>query len=137
MDLKFSISEIKKAADWIIEISSPNKCFAFHGEMGAGKTTLITTICQQLGVTQSIGSPTFSIINEYVNSQGEILYHIDLYRLKDEQEAIVAGVEECIYSGHYCFVEWPEKAIGIFPESTVHCYLNSTGMDSRNLQLKL
>lgn len=132
----FHIDELEHASKWLIDISNSKKCFAFHGEMGTGKTTLISAICRQLGVIKSLSSPTFSIINEYVTSSGETIYHIDLYRLKNEQEAIAAGVEDCIYSNKYCFVEWPERAMGLFPEETIHCYLERSGASSRNLQLK-
>ena len=135
--LNFSIDEIGQASKWLMDISKPKKCFAFHGEMGAGKTTLISAICKELGVTKSLSSPTFSIINEYLTTSGETIYHIDLYRLKDEKEAIAAGVEDCIYSDNYCFVEWPERADNLFPEETVHCYLMRSDGDRRNLELKL
>lgn len=90
-----------------------HRVFAFYGKMGAGKTTLIEALCRAKGVMESMGSPTFSIINEYrfrENGSESAIYHIDLYRLRDEQEIVQAGVEDCIYSGDICFVEWPQKA---------------------------
>jgi tRNA threonylcarbamoyladenosine biosynthesis protein TsaE len=105
--------------------------------MGAGKTTFITALCHALGVTNAVSSPTFSIINEYRSADGERIYHMDLYRLKDETEAMNAGVEDAIYSGDLCLVEWPEKAPGIFPPDTVHCYLQSVAGNQRKLQINL
>ena len=137
MEISFNLTDIKKAVDAFLQNSGKHKCFAFHGEMGAGKTTFISAVCEQLGVERGLGSPTFSIINEYCTSVGEIIYHIDLYRLKNEEEAMSAGVEDCIYSGHYCFVEWPEKAAGIFHDDVVHCFLSLAGQDGRKLRLKL
>ncbi len=136
MDSKFSLEKINEAAASFLNEIKENRVIAFHGEMGAGKTTFINALCRQLQVTDTVSSPTFSIINQYKTKDGKTLYHMDLYRLKDEEEAIMAGVEECFYSGHYCFVEWPEKAPALFPESTIHCYLSSTGNIERKLQIK-
>lgn len=116
------------------------KVFAFHGEMGAGKTTIITALCKAKGVHDVIGSPTFSIINEYVyqtNGGPQSIFHIDLYRLKDEQEIVQAGVEDCVYSGSICMVEWPEKAPELFDEATVHVYINVVDNNTRNVKLQL
>ncbi len=112
--------------------------FAFHGTMGAGKTTFIHTLCEVLGVKDVVGSPTFSIINEYRYSKDNRsvpLYHMDLYRLRDEEEAQRAGVEDALYSGHICLVEWPEKAPGIFPEDTIHVYIEPVDTHTRRLRI--
>jgi len=101
------------------QLYKDKKVFAFEGEMGAGKTTFIHALCDAKQVSSTVGSPTFSIINEYGFPFGKI-FHIDLYRLKDEEEAIRAGVEDCLYSGEICLVEWPQRAPGIFPPETVH-----------------
>ena len=137
MVVNFTLNEIENAASAFLETIAQKKVIAFHGEMGAGKTTFIHTICDILKVKDVVGSPTFSIINEYQSVKGEIIYHLDLYRLKDETEAIAAGVEDCFYSGNLCLVEWPEKAPGIFPDDSVHCYLKSIGDNKRNLQINL
>ena len=118
MDLIFSLPEIQDAAKKVLNATSGHKVFSFYGEMGAGKTTFIHALCEAMGVKDNIASPTFSIINEYTTGDGQVIFHIDLYRLKDEEDAINAGVEDCLYSGNYCFVEWPEKAAGIFPGDT-------------------
>jgi tRNA threonylcarbamoyladenosine biosynthesis protein TsaE len=91
-------------------------------------------MCEVLEVTSAVGSPTFSIINEYRYKWG-IIYHIDLYRLKNEEEALRAGVEDCLYSGALCLVEWPERAPGVFPEDTVHAYLEINGPNNRLLRI--
>jgi tRNA threonylcarbamoyladenosine biosynthesis protein TsaE len=114
MEWSFDLPDIGQAAKKFWASAGQNKIFAVHGEMGAGKTTFIHALCEQLGVTSPVGSPTFSIINQYVYPGGRI-FHIDLYRLKDEEEAFRAGVEEVFYSGDICLVEWPEKAAALFP----------------------
>lgn len=116
------------------------KVFAFHGQMGAGKTTIIEALCRAKGVKNVMGSPTFSIINEYTyqeNEQEKIIYHIDLYRLKDEQEIIQTGVEDCVYSNQICFVEWPEKAISLFDDDTVHVNIDPVNETERNVKISL
>jgi tRNA threonylcarbamoyladenosine biosynthesis protein TsaE len=110
---------------------------AFHGEMGAGKTTFIHSICRALQVQNTVSSPTFSIINEYLLPAGRIIYHMDLYRLKDESEAIEAGVEDCLHSGKVCLVEWPDKAPGLFSPGTLHCHFHLLTDNQRKLQINL
>jgi tRNA threonylcarbamoyladenosine biosynthesis protein TsaE len=137
MVVNFKLAEIENAAAELLNVMGGKKVIAFHGEMGAGKTTFIHEMCNVLAVKDIVGSPTFSIINEYRAGNGDIIFHLDLYRLKDEEEAIAAGVEDCLYSGNLCLVEWPEKAAGIFPGDTVHCYLKSISHNERNLQINL
>lgn len=137
MVVNFKLSEIENAAASVIAFIGEKKVIAFHGEMGAGKTTFIHAICKVLSVKDVVGSPTFSIINEYLTETGNIIFHLDLYRLKDEEEAVAAGVEDCLYSGNLCMVEWPEKTTGIFPPDTVHCYLKSVSHNERKLQINL
>jgi len=96
------------------------KIFAFHGELGAGKTTFIKALCAELGVKDAMSSPSFSLVNEYRDGNDNPIYHFDLYRLKSPQEAFDIGMEEYLYSGNYCFVEWPERGEGILPMETVH-----------------
>lgn len=125
MELYFSLSEIDQAAKAFWEQAGDYRVIAFHAPMGTGKTTFIAALCRAKGVTGPTSSPTFSLINEYTSSQGDPIYHIDLYRLRDEEEARQAGVEEVLYSGHICLVEWPEKAPGIFPENTLQVVLET------------
>ena len=111
---------------------------AFHGAMGAGKTTLIGALCRYRGTQDVTGSPTFSIINEYAYDEGGVpkkIYHIDLYRLKDEEEVVQAGVEDCLYSGSLCLVEWPEKAPSIFPGHTVHVHIEPVSEHQRTVTI--
>lgn len=138
MELNFSLDSIRNAANMFWKNAENATVFAFHGEMGAGKTTFIHALCDARGVKDVVGSPTFSLVNEYIfkeNGTDRKIFHIDLYRLKDEEEAIQAGIEDCLYSDHICLVEWPERSPGIFPENTVNVYLNI--LDSTNRKLRI
>ena len=135
MDIIYKLSDIKDAAAKCWDAIPDQGVIAFHGNMGAGKTTFIHALCEAKGVKDVVGSPTFSIINEYT-FRGGMIFHIDLYRLKDEEEAVRAGVEDCLYSDHVCFVEWPEKAPGIFPPDTVHLFIEVINSDSRHLTIQ-
>ena len=105
--------------------------------MGAGKTTFIHALCEIKGVKDVVGSPTFSIINEYfLPDTGGKIYHIDLYRLGNEDEAVRAGVEDCLYGDNICFVEWPEKAPGIFPPETLHLEIEAIDSNTRHLTIQ-
>lgn len=137
MDVNFLLEDIAEAASALMPHILKQRVVAFHGEMGAGKTTLVHAICDAFKVVSVVSSPTFSVINEYAYNIDSVIYHIDLYRLGSAEEAINAGVEDCLYTGEICLVEWPEKAPGIFPGNTLHCYLHSTGNNSRKLQIKL
>lgn len=135
---KYTLPDISQAAEWFLGELKDRKVIALHGTMGAGKTTLVSAICHLLEVEDVVSSPTFSIINEYSYKENDIrkrLYHIDLYRLKDEEEAIRTGVEDCLYSGDYCFVEWPERAGSLLPEDTVNVYLSVEGDTNRTIEI--
>lgn len=132
MELCFRLQDIGEAAAGFWRAYPAERVFAFHGEMGAGKTTFIHALCDDRGVTDVVGSPTFSIINEYRYSGGRI-FHIDLYRLKDEEEALRAGVEDVLYSGDICLVEWPDRAPGIFPVEAVHVHIGIVDPDTRKI----
>lgn len=95
--------------------ATQQRVWLMNGEMGAGKTTLTKALCEALGVEGTMSSPTFSIVNEYQAKNKEIIYHFDFYRLKNETEAMDIGVEEYLDSGHYCFLEWPDKIINLIP----------------------
>ncbi|MFN6039446.1 MAG: tRNA (adenosine(37)-N6)-threonylcarbamoyltransferase complex ATPase subunit type 1 TsaE [Bacteroidota bacterium] len=112
-------NDLKSLADDIISFCIEEKIFLFTGNLGAGKTTLIKAICKKLGVSDSVSSPTFSIINEYYNEDKQKIYHMDLYRIKNESELFDIGFEDYISSSNYCFIEWPEIASGFLPESYV------------------
>src|ERR1700730_3689445 len=130
MTINYSLEQIHDIATICLQKINGRKVVAFHGPMGSGKTTLIRAICDKKGVTSFVSSPTFALINEYTVPDGSI-YHIDLYRLNDEEEAVRAGVEDVLYSGKTCLVEWPEKAPSIFPEGTAHIRIEPAGGNMR------
>ncbi len=134
MEVNFSLHEIHDVAKKFITATNSYTVFAMHGDMGAGKTTFVHALCEQLGVKDAISSPTFSIINQYKAAGEKIVYHIDLYRLKDEEEAIQAGIEDCLFSGNRCFVEWPDKAAGIFPEDTLQLKISVEKDNNRKIE---
>ncbi|MCW3102856.1 MAG: tsaE [Bacteroidetes bacterium] len=109
------ISELPAAARQLIKSFDGQRVIAFYGEMGAGKTTLIKAICEELGVMSAISSPTYSIVNEYMSAKGIKIYHFDFYRLKNVDEAYDLGYEDYFYSKAYCFIEWPEKIQELMP----------------------
>jgi tRNA threonylcarbamoyladenosine biosynthesis protein TsaE len=115
-----SPDELLPIAVALIEYHKDKRIFAFHGEMGAGKTTFIKTICEHLNVTDTVSSPTFAIINEYLTKDSGSVYHFDLYRIKSWTEMLEIGYEDYFYGGCYCLLEWPEKIVNLLPEETVH-----------------
>lgn len=129
--------EIKNRASEIIELFGDKKVFLFNGKMGAGKTTLIKAICETLGVEQTVNSPTFSIVNEYEDAKGDIIYHFDCYRIKNIKEALDLGAEEYLYSGNYCFIEWSENIAPILPDSAVNIDIEETDKGVRIVNLDL
>lgn len=116
MNIVFSLDQLGEVAQKIIE-QNPNKVILFHGEMGVGKTTLIKQLCKCLGVTDATSSPTFSLVNEYQTKDNQLVYHFDFYRLNHETEALDMGVDDYLYSGNWCFIEWAEKIPNLIPES--------------------
>ena len=114
-----SIEDIAVAAKEFVAAMGERKVFAFYGKMGAGKTTFIKAVCEELGVEDVINSPTFAIVNEYVDGQGEPVYHFDFYRIKNQQEVMDLGYEDYVYSGHVCFMEWPELIENLLPDDAV------------------
>ena len=138
MEYEFSLPRIDEfAATFWNEVEGAT-VFAVHGPMGAGKTTLITALCRYRGVAGGMSSPTFSIINQYAfekNGRSGTIYHIDLYRLKDAAEIEGAGVEDCVYSGDTCFVEWPERAPHLFGEGAVQVYVEPVSEGLRRVKI--
>ena len=121
----------------ILRQSEPYRVFAFDGQMGAGKTTFIKKLCEEMGTTDVVNSPTFAIVNVYDVEQpykGEV-YHFDCYRLKDIREAMDFGAEEYLYSGNYCFIEWPEMIEPLLPEDTI--WVRIVPMPNGDRQLKI
>jgi tRNA threonylcarbamoyladenosine biosynthesis protein TsaE len=135
MEVIFSLQGIDEIAKQVIAAMGNRKVIALHGEMGAGKTTFTTAFCKALDVIDVVSSPTFSIINVYETTDDKTIYHLDLYRLKDEEEAINAGVEDCLYSGNICLVEWPKKVAVIFPEDTMYVALEVVDKERRKITL--
>lgn len=115
-----SLDDIQQAAKEFVAAMGENSVFAFYGKMGAGKTTFIKALCQELGVTDEITSPTFSIVNEYrADESGELIYHFDFYRIKTLEEVYDMGYEDYFYSGAICFIEWPELIEDVLPGDVV------------------
>ncbi len=112
--------DLPVVAEAILKDMSSERIFVFYGEMGAGKTTLIKAFCNALGSSDVVRSPTFSLVNEYEDEKGESIYHFDFYRIKHIEEVYDIGFEEYIYSGNYCFMEWPERISELLPETFVY-----------------
>ena len=115
MEIIFSLSEIASVAHKILS-EKPKKVILFYGNMGAGKTTLIKSLAQELGIKDATSSPTFSLVNEYQINENQYLYHFDMYRLKSETEALDMGIDEYLYSDNWCFIEWPENIQNLLPD---------------------
>jgi len=115
MEILFKLADIQNIAKNIIS-SSNHKIILFNGQMGAGKTTLIKALSKELGVIDIANSPTFSIVNEYKTTNNKTIYHFDLYRLEEEEEAYDMGIDEYFESGNWCFIEWPEKTPNLIPD---------------------
>ena len=114
------IEHIRDAAREFVQAIGQHTVFAFYGKMGAGKTTFIKAVCEELGVTEVITSPTFAIVNEYqVSNDATVIYHFDFYRIKKLEEVYDMGYEDYFYSGSLCFIEWPELIEELLPEGTV------------------
>lgn len=137
MEIIYEKEEIKTAAQQFLDAVEGYKVLCFSGGLGAGKTTFISAICDKLGITETVSSPTYSIIQEYRSVQGESIFHLDLYRLKDEEEAINSGVEDVLYSGDICLVEWPEKVPEVIPEKSVFVQIETLNSTERKLVITL
>jgi tRNA threonylcarbamoyladenosine biosynthesis protein TsaE len=134
MNIVFSLDQIQETAEQIIA-QKPKKIILFNGEMGVGKTTLIKQLCKSLGVEDATSSPTFSLVNEYYTSDNKIVYHFDFYRLNKETEALDMGVDDYLYSGNWCFIEWSEKIINLIPEEHSVATIELLANGKRNLEL--
>lgn len=129
-----TINDISAAAKDFIAAMDGNTVFAFYGKMGAGKTTFIKAVCQELGVTDVINSPTFAIVNEYLDGEGNPIYHFDFYRIKREQEVLDIGYEDYVYSGCLCFMEWPELIEDLLPTDAVRITITQQEDGSRVIE---
>ena len=130
-----SLSDLVPVSNQLLALASDCPVWCFKGEMGAGKTTLIKSICDQLGVSDSMSSPTFSIVNEYQDKSQQSVYHFDFYRIKDLDEAREIGVEEYFYSGDFCFVEWPELVEPLLPENRIEILITLVDENRREINL--
>lgn len=129
-----SLESIREAAHQFIAAMGDNTVFAFYGKMGAGKTTFIKALCEELGVTDVINSPTFAIVNEYrSDTTGELIYHFDFYRIRKLEEVYDMGYEDYFYSGALCFIEWPELVEEVLPGDAVSVRIDEEADGSRSL----
>jgi len=134
MKIEYSLDEIASVASTLIA-QNLNKIILFKGEMGVGKTTFIKELCKQLGVQEATSSPTFSLVNEYQIKENEYIYHFDMYRLKQEVEALDMGIEDYFYSGNWCFVEWSENIPSLIPDA--HSVISITMLTDGKRELEL
>ena len=129
-----SLDHIQEAARQFVSLMGDDTAFAFYGKMGAGKTTFIKAVCQELGVADNVTSPTFAIVNEYRSeTTGELIYHFDFYRIKKLDEVYDMGYEDYFYSGAVCFIEWPELIEELLPGNTVKVCIEETDNGARHL----
>ena len=134
----YGLDELPSLARELAGHIGSGQVVCFEGDLGSGKTTLIKALCKELGVQDVVSSPTFSLVNEYLSigpAGNSSVFHIDLYRLKDEEEAIAAGIEEQLFSGSICLVEWPQRAPGIIPDNTLRVVLSSNDDSHRHIKV--
>ena len=131
------LSALAESAKLLLKNFKNERVFAFYGSMGAGKTTFIKAICQELGSSDYVTSPTFALINEYSTSGGDLIYHFDFYRIKKMEEAFDLGYEDYIYSGNYCFIEWPEMIESLLPEGIVEVRIAEAENGIRLIEAKM
>lgn len=136
MDAIFGLAQTEAVAIALWKEMGNRKIWAFDAPMGAGKTTFIHALCSHLGVEEAVSSPTYAIVNEYIGKKVPLIYHMDWYRLKDEQEALDAGVEDILSSGAYCFIEWPERALQLLPATTVYLGIEILDEQTRRIFTK-
>lgn len=136
MQKNYQLEDIQAIAHEVIQQAGHRKCLAFFAPMGAGKTTLINQLCEELHVVDNVSSPTYSIINEYRTAEGAQVVHMDWYRLKDEQDALNAGVEDYLTNSNYCFVEWPERATALLPSDCIKIFIEVVGVAERNIRIE-
>ncbi len=133
MEYNFTIQDLPEIAEKVL-FNASNKILLFYGNMGVGKTTMIKELAKILGVTDTISSPTFSIVNEYEIDNDKV-YHFDFYRIKNEEEALDIGIEEYFYSGHWVLVEWPENIKNLLPLENTKINLTKNKNESRTINM--
>jgi tRNA threonylcarbamoyladenosine biosynthesis protein TsaE len=132
-----SIDDLPRAAQLFLEQFDHRKIFLFSAEMGAGKTTFITALLHAMGIEEVNGSPTYSLVNSYDSVMYGKIYHFDLYRIEDEIEALDIGIEEMLYSGSICFIEWPEKINNLLPDNAIWSYIRRNEDNTRTLTVDI
>lgn len=133
MNITFRLADLPQTVQQVWNEYKSYNTWAFHASMGAGKTTFIHALCEHLQITDPVSSPTFALVNEYKSPVAGPVYHMDWYRIKDEEEAIQAGIEDYLYSGNLSLVEWPEKAEGILPTDALHIQIQVIDAETRKL----
>lgn len=137
LEIVYKLEELEAIAERINSETKDYSIFTFSGELGAGKTTFISAFCKVIGVKETVSSPTYSLIQQYLTFTGENIFHIDLYRINDEEEARNAGIEDCLLSGDRCFVEWPEKVPTLFSGDEVRLSFEQINTDMRKIIIQI
>ena len=132
-----SIDDLPRAAQLFLEQFDHRKVYLFSAEMGAGKTTFISAVLHAMGIEEVDGSPTYSLVNSYESPMYGKIYHFDLYRIEDEIEALDIGIEEMLYSGGMCFIEWPEKINNLLPDNVIWSYIRRNEDNTRTITVEL
>ena len=129
----YQLTELDVVSSELLNRFSDHSLFLLTGDLGAGKTTLVTAICNHLRIIDAVNSPTYSLVNVYMTEKGDEVYHMDLYRLKDEEEALDIGVEDYLYSSNYTFIEWPGIIEHMLPEEVVRIHIQNIGNATRKI----
>jgi tRNA threonylcarbamoyladenosine biosynthesis protein TsaE len=129
------VDQLGEVAKYVSTCATQYPIIVFNGEMGAGKTTLISQVCKELHVTSPISSPTYAIVNTYERSEGDDIFHFDFYRLENEMEAVQSGLDEMIDAGNICLIEWAERIMKLLPANYVRVDISITGENSRNIEV--
>lgn len=137
LQLEITLDNLNESAAKFLELVKPVRQFAFYGSMGAGKTTFIAALCHQLQSTDMVSSPTFSIVNEYNTLTNDTIYHFDFYRITNSVELFDIGFEEYLENQGWCFIEWPEKAQELIPDSFARVFISSLDEGKRLLKIFL
>lgn len=130
---EYGLKDVENIAQSLLQSFPDSKIWTFTGELGSGKTTLIRSLCGHLRYNEDVSSPTFAIVNEYASADVTI-YHMDLYRIKNEDELLQLGFEDYLYSGHFCFIEWPQIAQSFFDEIAIHLFLEAPEENKRQIR---
>lgn len=128
-----NLADLDRAAKVFLAEIGSRKLLAFHGQMGAGKTTFISALCKALGIEDNVCSPTFTIVNEYLDRKGDAVFHFDFYRIRNVREAMDIGLEDYFYSGSLCIIEWPENVVNLLPDNTTVIDISVNPDQSRSL----